>query len=148
MSPSASYLPQEEFSTTNVYDYDEVPENKSWASSLPVAKGLYNPELEKDACGVGFTCHLKGVPSHKIVSDAKSLLCNMTHRGGELNPQDGDGAGLLSSIPHKFLKREFQYYCNVELPAKGQYGVGNVFSKKMTLYLKNQRKHLKALLIL
>ena len=64
-----------------------------------------------------------------------------------MNPQDGDGAGLLSSIPHKFLKREFQYYCNVELPAKGQYGVGNVF-QKMTLYLKNQRKHLKALLIL
>lgn len=140
MSPSASYLPQEEFSTTNVYDYDEVPENKSWASSLPVAKGLYNPELEKDACGVGFTCHLKGVPSHKIVSDAKSLLCNMTHRGGELNPQDGDGAGLLSSIPHKFLKREFQYYCNVELPAKGQYGVGNVFFKKDDAVFEKSKK--------
>ena len=130
MSPTSSYLPEEEFSTTNVYNYDEVPENKSWASALPIAKGLYNPELEKDACGVGFTCHLKGVPSHKIVSDAKHLLCNMTHRGGELNPNDGDGAGLLSSIPHRFLKREFQYYCNIELPPKGQYGVGNVFFKK------------------
>ncbi|KAG5417631.1 GLT1 [Candida metapsilosis] len=127
---TSSYLPQQEFSETNIYQYDEVPENKSWASSLPIAKGLYNPEYEKDACGVGFTCHLKGSPSHKIVSDAKNLLCNMTHRGGELNPKDGDGAGLLSSIPHKFLKREFAYHCNVKLPKKGQYGVGNLFFKK------------------
>ncbi|CAK9435930.1 uncharacterized protein LODBEIA_P05460 [Lodderomyces beijingensis] len=135
-----SYLPQTEFNQTNIYQYDEVPENKSWAASLPVAKGLYNPELEKDACGVGFTCHLKGSPSHKIVSDAKNLLCNMTHRGGELNPKDGDGAGLLSSIPHKFLKREFQYHCNVELPKKGQYGVGNLFFKKDDVVFEKSRK--------
>lgn len=113
-----------------VYPYDEVPENKSWAATLPVAKGLYNPDLEKDACGVGFTCHLKGLASHKIVSDAKNLLCNMTHRGGELNPKDGDGAGLMSSLPHKFLKREFKYHCDVDLPPLGQYGTGNVFFKK------------------
>ncbi|QRG37974.1 hypothetical protein FDK38_002363 [Candidozyma auris] len=113
-----------------VYPYDEVPENKSWAATLPVAKGLYNPDLEKDACGVGFTCHLKGSASHKIVSDAKNLLCNMTHRGGELNPKDGDGAGLMSSLPHKFLKREFKYHCDVDLPPLGQYGTGNVFFKK------------------
>lgn len=36
------------------YSYQEVPENNSWASSLPVKQGLYDPELEKDACGVGF----------------------------------------------------------------------------------------------
>ncbi|KAM9889977.1 hypothetical protein OXX79_011752, partial [Metschnikowia pulcherrima] len=125
----ASYLPQDGFET-NVYDYDEVPQNKSWASTLPVAQGLYDPEYEKDACGVGFACHLKGDVSHKIVSDAKQLLCNMTHRGGELNPKDGDGAGLLSSLPHKFLTREFAYHCNVELPPLGQYGTGNVFFKK------------------
>ncbi|KAF8004185.1 hypothetical protein HF325_001633 [Metschnikowia pulcherrima] len=125
----ASYLPQDGFET-NVYDYDEVPQNKSWASTLPVAQGLYDPEYEKDACGVGFACHLKGDVLHKIVSDAKQLLCNMTHRGGELNPKDGDGAGLLSSLPHKFLTREFAYHCNVELPPLGQYGTGNVFFKK------------------
>lgn len=125
----SSYLPHPEFST-NVYDYDEVPENTSWAHALPVAQGLYNPENEKDACGVGFTCHLKGETSHKIVLDAKSLLCNMTHRGGELNPKDGDGAGLLSLMPHRFLVREFAYHCNVDLPPLGQYGTGNVFFKK------------------
>jgi glutamate synthases, NADH/NADPH, small subunit len=125
----SSYLPQEEFQT-NIYSYDESSKNKSWASALPIAQGLYNPELEKDACGVGFTCHLKGVPSHKIVSDARNLLCNMTHRGGELNPKDGDGAGLLSAIPHSFFHREFKFHCNIDLPELGQYGTGNVFFKK------------------
>lgn len=113
-----------------VYDYDEVPQNLLWAQTLPIAKGLYHPENEKDACGVGFTCHLKGQASHKIVSDAKNLLCNMTHRGGELNPKDGDGAGLMLSLPHDFLVREFAYHCNVTLPPLGQYGTGNVFFKK------------------
>ncbi|KAG7195627.1 glutamate synthase [NADH] [Scheffersomyces spartinae] len=126
----ASYVEEEQFKETKVYSYDEVPENKSWAHSMPVAKGLYNPDYEKDACGVGFTCHIKGKSSHKIVLDAKSLLCNMTHRGGELNPKDGDGAGLLSAMPHKFLQKEFKYHCNIDLPPNGQYGTGNIFFKK------------------
>ena len=37
-----------------VYDYDTGPENRSWAGALPRKQGLYDPELEKDACGVGF----------------------------------------------------------------------------------------------
>lgn len=38
----------------NVYEYQNVPENKSWAGALPMKQGLYDPDLEKDACGVGF----------------------------------------------------------------------------------------------
>lgn len=134
-----SYLPQEEFKTS-IYNYDETPENKSWASALPVAQGLYNPEYEKDACGVGFTCHIKGQASHKIVSDCRNLLCNMTHRGGELNPKDGDGAGLLSSLPDKFLRREFKYFCDVDLPPLGQYGSGNIFFKKDDTIFEKSKK--------
>ncbi|CDK29824.1 unnamed protein product [Kuraishia capsulata CBS 1993] len=115
---------------TKVYQYDEVPENKSWASTLPVAKGLYNPEYEKDACGVGFACHIKGDVSHKIVSDARYLLCNMTHRGAVgSDARDGDGAGVMTSIPHKFMVREFAYHCDAKLPGLGQYAVGNLFFK-------------------
>lgn len=44
----------EEQHTTTVYDYQNTPENRSWAGALPVKQGLYDPELEKDACGVGF----------------------------------------------------------------------------------------------
>lgn len=53
------------------------PENPAF----PAKQGLYDPENERDACGVGFVCHIRGVGNHKIVSDAKNLLCNMTHRG-------------------------------------------------------------------
>jgi glutamate synthase (NADPH/NADH) len=38
----------------SVFPYQETAQNKSWASALPVKQGLYDPELEKDACGVGF----------------------------------------------------------------------------------------------
>lgn len=37
-----------------VYEYHNTPENRSWAGALPPKQGLYDPELEKDACGVGF----------------------------------------------------------------------------------------------
>ena len=39
---------------SSVFVYQDGPENKSWAGALPLKQGLYDPELEKDACGVGF----------------------------------------------------------------------------------------------
>jgi glutamate synthase (NADH) len=68
-------LPQDtqiEEEQTSVFNYQDGPENKSWAGALPLKQGLYDPELEKDACGVGFAAHIKGKASHKIVSDGKS----------------------------------------------------------------------------
>lgn len=56
---------------TNIYNYQNTPENKSWAGALPLKQGLYDPELEKDACGVGFAAHIKGKASHKIVTDGE-----------------------------------------------------------------------------
>lgn len=58
----------------NIYEYENTPENRSWAGALPVKQGLYDPELEKDACGVGFAAHIKGKPSHKIVTDGMFSL--------------------------------------------------------------------------
>jgi glutamate synthase (NADPH/NADH) len=57
--------------SANIYPYQNTPENKSWAGALPLKQGLYDPELEKDACGVGFAAHIKGTPSHKIVTDGE-----------------------------------------------------------------------------
>lgn len=51
----ATYGPKvDDEQPTNVYEYENTPENRSWAGALPVKQGLYDPELEKDACGVGF----------------------------------------------------------------------------------------------
>jgi glutamate synthase (NADPH/NADH) len=59
----------------NIYPYENDKENKSWAGALPKKQGLYDPELEKDACGVGFAANIKGVASHKIVTDG--MLCSI-----------------------------------------------------------------------
>ncbi|KAH8820452.1 amidophosphoribosyltransferase-like protein [Xylogone sp. PMI_703] len=111
------------------YEY-QTNGNGSWAGALPVKQGLYDPSLEKDACGVGFACHIKGKASHKIVSDARNLLCNMTHRGAVgSDARDGDGAGVMTSIPHKFFVKNFERETDIKLPPAGQYAVGNLFFK-------------------
>ncbi|KAG8870493.1 glutamate synthase [NADH] [Serendipita sp. 405] len=100
----------------------------SWAQSLPAHQGLYDPENERDACGVGFICHIKGKPAHKIISDARHLLCAMTHRGATgADSRDGDGAGVMTAIPHDFFKAEAGRLLTAALPPSGQYAAGNLF---------------------
>jgi glutamate synthase (NADPH) large chain len=94
---------------------------------IPKAQGLYNPEHEHDACGVGFVVNIKGVRSHEIVRQGLQVLDNLTHRGAcGCDPSTGDGAGVLMQIPHEFLVREGKKI-GVELPAPGAYGVGMIF---------------------
>ncbi|KAF7877019.1 uncharacterized protein EAF02_008239 [Botrytis sinoallii] len=126
----------------NQYQY-EAEGNDSWAGALPVKQGLYDPSLEKDACGVGFACNIKGKPSHKIVSDARNLLCNMTHRGAVgSDARDGDGAGVMTSIPHKFFIKNFERETDIKLPPLGQYAVGNLFFKPDEETLQESKKQL------
>jgi glutamate synthase (NADH) len=101
---------------------------ESWAGSLPAKQGLYDNENDRDSCGVGFICQIKGISSHKIVSDARQLLCAMTHRGATgADSRDGDGAGVMTGIPHEFFKREAEIDLGCLLPEPGKYAVGNVF---------------------
>lgn len=50
-------------------------------SAIPPAAGLFNPENDKDSCGVGFVGELSKQPSRKCVKDALKMLLRMTHRG-------------------------------------------------------------------
>ena len=36
----------------------------------PDKKGLYDPEFEKDSCGVGLVANIKGIQSREIMDDA------------------------------------------------------------------------------
>ncbi len=95
---------------------------------LPHARGLYDPANEKDSCGVGFICDIKGRPSHQIVADAAYMNCCMEHRGGVgYEKNTGDGAGILTALPHRLLAEIAEQELGRELPAPGAYGVGNVF---------------------
>ncbi|KAJ5888836.1 hypothetical protein N7495_008877 [Penicillium taxi] len=129
-------------------EYSEYQPKKGhgWAGALPERQGLYDPENEKDSCGVGFAAHIKGVPSHKIVSDARDLLCNMTHRGAVgSDSRDGDGAGVMTSIPHNFFVKNFAREQGVELPPLGQYAVGNLFFKPDEATLQQSKTDLEEL---
>jgi glutamate synthase (NADPH/NADH) large chain len=93
----------------------------------PDATGLYDPQHEHDACGVGFVVNVKGVRTHKLVQQAFEVALNLRHRGAcgcEVNT--GDGAGLLIQVPDKFLRRETAAL-GFALPGAGTYGVGMLF---------------------
>lgn len=124
-------LVSEYASAENITGFNAVErDSSSWDGSLPAKQGLYDNVNEKDSCGVGFICHIKGEPSHKIVSDARQLLCAMTHRGATgADSRDGDGAGVMTAIPHYFFKREAERDLGCTLPEPGEYAVGNVFFK-------------------
>ena len=97
-------------------------------AGLPPARGLYDPRFEHESCGVGFVCNIKGRPSHGIVDDAKLINCSMEHRGGiGYEPNTGDGAGILTALPHKLLARFARDAFARPLPEPGRYGAGNVF---------------------
>ena len=96
--------------------------------NFPQKNGLYDPANEKDGCGVGFVCDIKGQPSHKIVQDAFARNCCMEHRGGVgYEKNTGDGAGVMTGMPHSFFKGLAQELFGRKLPNLGEYGVGNIF---------------------
>ena len=94
------------------------------------AQGLYVPEMEHDACGIGFVAHLKNSKSHAIVTQALDMLARMEHRGGQgCDPCSGDGAGILLQKPHEFLVTQ-ALKVGITLPKFDQYAVGTVLFPK------------------
>ena len=97
---------------------------------IPPKQGLYDPQFEHDACGVGFVVNIKGLRSHEIVRQALTVLVNLDHRGAcGCEPNTGDGAGILLQIPDGFLRK----VCSplgIELPEPSHYGVGMIFTSK------------------
>ncbi|MEM6716864.1 MAG: glutamate synthase subunit alpha, partial [Cyanobacteria bacterium P01_C01_bin.147] len=94
----------------------------------PLKQGLYDPQFEHDACGVGFVVQMKGQASHDIVEQALTILLNLDHRGAVgAEPNTGDGAGILMQLPHKFMQKVAAAE-GFELPEPGQYGVGMIYA--------------------
>ena len=88
-------------------------------------KGLYQPDYEHDACGVGMVVNIHGGKSHELVDQALHVLENMEHRGAETRDKTGDGAGIMLQIPHEFILLQ-----GIPVPEKGKYGTGLVFLPK------------------
>jgi glutamate synthase (NADPH) large chain len=107
------------------------------------SQSLYTPELEHDACGIGFVANINGTKANSVLRDALSMLENMEHRGGRgCNAKTGDGAGVLIQLPHDFLAEEAARL-GFEIPAPGKYGVGMVFFPRDKKVLNACREQLK-----
>ena len=101
--------------------------NKPSKFGLPPKRGLYDPQFEKDSCGVGLVANIKGIPSREIMEDAFHINSRMDHRGGcGFEENTGDGAGILMAIPDNFFRLEAKKL-NFNLPNQGDYAVGNIF---------------------
>ena len=82
--------------------------------------GLYDPRYEHDSCGVGMVAHIKGIASRSIIDDGYELLKSMEHRAGVgAQPNSGDGAGILTALPYKFLSRVIFEELGIDLPDGG-----------------------------
>ncbi len=64
------------------------------------SRGLYTPELEHDACGIGFVAHLKNRKSHQVVTQALDMLARMEHR-------------VAKVVTHVLVMAQVSYYKNL-----------------------------------
>jgi glutamate synthase (NADPH) large chain len=93
-------------------------------NTAPEAFGLYDPSRDRDACGLAMVATLRGTAGHDIVETALDALRNLEHRGAVgSDAGTGDGAGILTQLPHKFLVKSVDF----KLPEPGAYGAGLVF---------------------
>jgi glutamate synthase (NADPH) large chain len=92
-------------------------------SAVPARQGLYDPEQERDACGLALVVDVQGRKSHDTIERALSALQHLRHRGAAgAEPSSGDGCGLLMQVPDAF------YRAVTDFPLPGQYVTGLVFT--------------------
>jgi glutamate synthase (NADPH/NADH) large chain/glutamate synthase (ferredoxin) len=78
-------------------------------AKLAPTPNLYDPADEHDACGVGFVASIPGARSYDIVRKAIQSVCALAHRGAmDADAKTGDGAGVLTQIPHELLIPEVE----------------------------------------
>ncbi len=84
---------------------------------------LYNSDLSKDSCGVGFITHKNGKQTHQLLTLTNEALCTIPHRGGMSAEGIGDGAGVNVDLSLKFF-RKITRKPDLKL---GFFGVANFF---------------------
>jgi glutamate synthase domain-containing protein 2/glutamate synthase domain-containing protein 1/glutamate synthase domain-containing protein 3 len=83
------------------------------------------PEVDHDACGVGFIAQLGSSGSRDVVERALTALERLCHRGGvDADGLSGDGAGILTPIPKDFIRKRARE-SDIELPES--FGMGMAF---------------------
>ena len=96
------------------------------------AEGMYRPEFESDACGVGLVAATDGLASRRVVQSAIDALRAVWHRGAvDADGKTGDGAGIHVDLPHRFFDEAIQASGHKVLP--NRLAVGMVFLPRTDL---------------
>ena len=96
------------------------------------AEGMYRPEFESDACGVGLVAATDGQPSRRVVQSALDALKAVWHRGAvDAYGKTGDGAGLHVDLPMKFFDEAIQASGHRAMP--NRLAVGMIFLPRTDL---------------
>ena len=103
-------------------------------------QGLYRPEFEHDACGIGAVVDIHGRPSHRTVDDALKIVEKLEHRAGkDAEGETGDGVGILVQLSHRFFAKAAEE-AGFALPGARDYGVGMFFFPQDTLKRSQAKK--------
>ena len=94
--------------------------------------GMYRPEFEGDACGVGMVAATDGKPSRRVVQSAIDALKAVWHRGAvDADGKTGDGAGLHVDLPVRFFDDAIALSGHKVLP--NRLAVGMIFLPRTDL---------------
>ncbi len=92
----------------------------------------YEPQSERDSCGVGLVCAVDGKPRREVVELAIRALKAVWHRGAvDADGKTGDGAGVLVSVPQDFFADQVQRAGHKLRP--GPIAVGQIFLPRTDL---------------
>ena len=95
-------------------------------------QGMYRPELESDACGVGLVAATDGKPSRRVVVSAIDALKAVWHRGAvDADGKTGDGAGIHVDLPVRFFDDAIA--ASGHKPKPNRLAVGMVFLPRTDL---------------
>ncbi len=87
--------------------------------------GLYDQSFEHDNCGIGAVVNIKGLKTHRTVSQALKIVEQLEHRAGQdATGETGDGVGILTQIPYRYFQKNVTAF---SLPGEGEFGVGMFF---------------------
>ncbi|WOK35419.1 glutamate synthase large subunit [Sphingomonas sp. C3-2] len=96
-------------------------------------EGMYRPEFESDACGVGLVAATDGKASRRVVSSAIDALKAVWHRGAvDADGKTGDGAGIHVDLPVRFFDDAIAAGGHDPLP--NRLAVGMIFLPRTDLH--------------
>ena len=94
--------------------------------------GMYRPDMESDACGVGLIAATDGKPSRRVVTSAIDALKAVWHRGAvDADGKTGDGAGLHVELPVDFFNEHIDRAGH--RPKPNRLAVGQIFLPRTDL---------------